>query len=126
MSNDELKKIIGENIRRLRHKRKLTQADLSELVDREASTIANIEAGNQLIGVELLTKFAAVFSVSVDTLLQAEGTSLHLTNIKSMLERQSEIALSHMEPIIRVLLSEYGDPISPERQEERPEPAQKG
>lgn len=126
MANHELKKRIGENIRRLRNERKLTQAGLAELVDREASTIANIEAGNQLIGVELLLKLSSVFSVNVDELLQKEGTTLHLSNIRSMLDNQSEIALSHIEPVIRVLLSEYGDPKPLGQQAEKPEPVQEG
>ena len=101
MANEELQIVIGDNVRRLRCKAGYTQAHLAEMVDRDASTITNIEGGKRLIGIELLSKLAAVFSVSVDTLLQPEGTAPHLVSINSMLNNQSDTALAHLESIIR-------------------------
>lgn len=43
MANEALKETIGTNVRRLRHSKGLTQAKLAEMVDRDASTITNIE-----------------------------------------------------------------------------------
>lgn len=105
--------MIGDNIRRLRRSAGLTQARLAEMVDRDASTITNIESGNRMIGIELLARLAALFAVSVDTLLLPEGTASHLVSINSMLNNQSDAALAHLEPIIRAWLSEYGDPKPP-------------
>lgn len=105
--------MIGDNVRRLRRKAGYTQAYLAELVDRDASTITNIEGGKRLIGIELLSKLAAVFSVSVDTLLQPEGKARRLDSISSMLHEQSDAALAHLEPIIRAWLFEYGEPKPP-------------
>lgn len=115
MANEGLKIIIGDNVRRLRCAAGLTQAHLAELVERDPSTITNIESGKRLIGVELLVKLAGVFSVSVDTLLHPEGTAPHYISIASMLNNQSNGALAHLEPIIRAWLSEYGDPKPPAR-----------
>ena len=42
MVNEELQKIIGQNVRR---NAGLSQAKLAEMVDREASAITNIERG---------------------------------------------------------------------------------
>ena len=70
MANEELKKVIGHNVRRFRLKAGFSQAQLAEMVDRDASAITNIEGGKRMVGVELLCSFAAIFSVSVDTLLQ--------------------------------------------------------
>lgn len=116
MANEELQRVIGHNIRRLRLKAGFSQAQLAELVDREASAITNIERGKRMIGVELLCTFAAIFSVSVDTLLLPEGQAPHLGDINSMLSGQSDTSLSHLQPIIRAWLFEYGDPKPPAKQ----------
>ena len=45
MVNEELQKIIGQNVRRLRRNAGFSQAKLAEMVDRESSAITNIERG---------------------------------------------------------------------------------
>ena len=113
MTKEQLSAVIGHNIRRLRRAEGFTQAELAEMVDRDASTVTNIEGGKRLIGVDLLYRLAEVFSVSVDTLLQPKEKSTPLASINSMLTGQSDAALAHLEPIIRTWLSEYGDPKPP-------------
>ena len=113
MANEELKKVIGHNVRRFRLKAGFSQAQLAEMVDRDASAITNIEGGKRMVGVELLCSFAAIFSVSVDTLLRPEGSASGLGSISSMLIGQSSESLAHLEPIIRAWLFEYGDPKPP-------------
>ena len=110
MANEELKKVVGHNVRRFRLKAGFSQAQLAEMVDRDASAI---EGGKRMVGVELLCTFAAIFSVSVDTLLQPEGSASSLGSINSMLNGQSAESLAHLEPIIRAWLFEYGDPKPP-------------
>lgn len=110
MSNEDLKSVIGNNVRRFRHERGLTQERLAELIDRDSSAVTHLERGDRMIGVELLVKLSDVFSVSADALLRpAETTSYH-SSISSILAGQSDEALSHLEPIIRAWLTQYGDP----------------
>ncbi len=118
MAKKELQEAIGHNIRRLRREAGLSQAELAEMVDRDASTITNIERGKRMIGVDLLCTLAAVFTVSVDTLLKPEGKASHLSSITSMLSNQSAASLSHLEPIIRAWLFEYGNPKPPAKKSE--------
>ena len=113
MVNEELQKIIGQNVGRLRRNAGLSQAKLAEMVDREASAITNIERGRRMIGVDLLCSFTAIFSVSADDILLPEGSASHLGSINSMLNNQSATSLAHLEPIIRAWLIEYGDPKPP-------------
>lgn len=110
MANEKLKRVIGDNVRRFRDKTTFSQADLAELVDRDSSSIAHIEQAGQLPSIELLLRLSEVFAVSTDALLKPEGSNLHLCSIISMLNSQSDEALSHLEPIIRAWLFEYGDP----------------
>lgn len=110
MANEKLKRVIGDNVRRFRDKTTFSQADLAELVGRDASSIAHIEQAGQLPSIELLLRLSEVFAVSTDALLKPEGSAHHLRSIISMLNSQSDEALSHLEPIIRAWLFEYGDP----------------
>ena len=50
MTKEQLSAVIGHNIRRLRRAEGFTQAELAEMVDRDASTVTNIEGGKRLIG----------------------------------------------------------------------------
>lgn len=126
MANEALKETIGTNVRRFRHSKGLSQAKLAEMVDRDASTITNIEGGKRLIGVDLLFRLSAIFSVSVDTLLLPEGKASPLNSINSMLNDQSDEALAHLEPIIRAWLFEYGDPEPSEKKRNRLEKEREG
>ena len=104
MANEKLKRVIGDNVRRFRDKTTFSQADLAELVDRDSSSIAHIEQAGQLPSIELLLRLSEVFAVSTDALLKPEGSNLHLCSIISMLNSQSDEALSHLEPMFRFLL----------------------
>lgn len=57
-----------------------------------------------------MLRLSEIFAVSTDALLKPECSALHLHSITSMLNSQSDEALSHLEPIIRAWLFEYGDP----------------
>lgn len=42
MANEKLKRVIGDNVRRFRDQTTFSQADLAELVGRDASSIAHM------------------------------------------------------------------------------------
>lgn len=113
MDESTLKMIIGENVRRFRKKQGLTQDRLAELVGREPTSISHIERMERIMGVELLVRLAEVFSTSTDSLVKPASSISHLETITNMLIGQSDEALSHLEPIIRAWLSQYGDSQSP-------------
>jgi len=60
---------LGRKIRQLRIVRNLTQKQLADLVGLDESMISKIENGYTIGSVHTLTKFAAVFSVSVTELI---------------------------------------------------------
>lgn len=43
---DDIRKLLGHRIKELRHKRKLSQEQLAELVNLDRRSISNIECGN--------------------------------------------------------------------------------
>ena len=61
--------MIGENLRKLRKKNKLTMKDLGKKLNLAESTISGYENGNRKPDYDTLNKFADFFEVSTDYLL---------------------------------------------------------
>jgi transcriptional regulator with XRE-family HTH domain len=63
MTEKELRDIFGGNIKRYRHDRKLSQADLAEKLDISVNFLCNIENGNRWISPKTLVKFASALNI---------------------------------------------------------------
>ncbi len=60
---------FGEVLKKLRKNEKLTQEEISGLLDVDRSNVANYEAGKRLPPIESLIKIASHFKVSLDYLI---------------------------------------------------------
>ena len=60
---------VGQRIRRLRRRKKLSQATLAEKVDVSATYISHLENGMKFMSVETLIALANALGVSTDTIL---------------------------------------------------------
>jgi transcriptional regulator with XRE-family HTH domain len=63
MNDKELRGIFSANIKRHRHSRSLSQADLAEKLDISVNFLCNIENGNRWISPQTLVKFASALNV---------------------------------------------------------------
>ncbi len=72
LNNDELIKLIGKNLRKLREGEGLTQSQLGDMVNMEDSAIRRIEAGRTNPTIKTLCKFCNVFNVSFHELIKQE------------------------------------------------------
>lgn len=71
MSNDKNFANIGENIKRIRQERGISQDRLSKLADLSLNTIVNVESGvSANPTIETLSKLANALEVKVDDLLR--------------------------------------------------------
>lgn len=61
---------IGVNVRRYRHERGLTQAELAEAAEAADATISRVERGRLTPSVELARRLAEALDVTVDVLLR--------------------------------------------------------
>ena len=64
---------IGENIRRLRLERKMTQEQLAEILNVTNAAVSKWERGDSLPDITMLIPIAVYFGVSVDSLMGYEG-----------------------------------------------------
>jgi len=63
MTDKEIRCILSNNIKRYRHNRNLSQADLAEKLDISVNFLCNIENGNRWISPQTLVKFASIMNI---------------------------------------------------------------
>ena len=71
ISDDQAKKNIAANIRRLLAARGWTQTDLSEAAHENKMTISNVCTGKHVPGAGLLARIAEALDVSIDRLVDS-------------------------------------------------------
>lgn len=114
MEKRELMHISGDNVRRYRMERGITQETLAELVDCNTSTITRIEGGTRLMSLPMLLSISKALHVSADTLLQRERDNCHFANIITMIANQTPASLAHLENVLRCCIMEYGESMNPD------------
>lgn len=106
---DELMQLMGNNVRKYRMERKMTQRQLADLVNYDNSAITRIEGGARSMSVATLRAMAQALHVSCDALVFGDCPDVHINNIISMLQGQSQESLEHIERVVELLLREYGE-----------------
>ena len=66
-------KVIGENVRRMRIERKLTQEQLAHDADIDVTYLRGIEAGRRNPSVNVLVRLASVLACDPSNLLHSHG-----------------------------------------------------
>ena len=111
MEDDELKQalmsLIGNNVRRCRMERGLTQQELADMANVDTSTIGRIEGGSRMMSILKLHAVAQALSVSYDSLLQGDGVDARIRNITAQLSDQTPEDLAYIERIIDSVV-QYG------------------
>ena len=73
MSADDMKKIVGKNIKSVRKSKKMTQGQLASMIGRTASSIRKYEMGLNDIPNEIIIKIADALEVAPGELLGVEN-----------------------------------------------------
>lgn len=63
---------FNENLKFLRTKNKLTQAELGKILNLSRSTISNYEAGKMQPSIETIIEISKYFKITIDSLLKDE------------------------------------------------------
>lgn len=86
---NELKALIGSNIKREREKAGLTQEALSEMIALEAKTLSAVERGNVGISMSSLLRICDVLKISPSVILYQSGSRNDVRGLTDQLERLS-------------------------------------
>ena len=85
--------IIGSRIKAARRKRKLSQAELAELLNISSVHMSKIELGKTNFGVDILMKITEVLQVSADELLRTDvpaANAVYAEEIAGILEGSTQ------------------------------------
>ncbi|WMJ75313.1 helix-turn-helix transcriptional regulator [Cytophagaceae bacterium ABcell3] len=64
---------IGENIKRIREEKGLTQLQIAELINMHRSNYSKVESGQRDISVDALNKVAKYFGMTIDQIVNFDG-----------------------------------------------------
>lgn len=106
---NQICKILGENIKRLRKARNLKQDELAELIGLEIKSLSLIETGKGFVSAKTLDKLASVLNVSASELFEAHNakdTSVLYSSIVKNLDliRNSYSKLQTVDIVIKSLI----------------------
>lgn len=85
--------MLGDNIKLYREKNKMTQTELSEVLNVKPTTISKYESGALEPNIESLKKMAELFNISIDTLVGEEVFDISKINILEILREQKNMKL---------------------------------
>lgn len=102
----DLKAVVGQNLRRLRVRANLNQAELADRVDRSVNMIGKIERGEMAPSFETIERLCSVLRVAPAELFLTDGTSLadlegRLSSFFLIASRLSDTELKRAERILR-------------------------
>ena len=109
MEHNELTAVIGQNVRKYRNNKGITQAQLAEHAGVGTTFISKVERGQKMMKVQTLYLIAQKLEVSCDTLLTPEGDGLNETevqNIVALLSGRPQNLVQSVERIVRTLVKE--------------------
>lgn len=67
--SETVSKKLGENMRRIREEKKMSQGDICRILDFDRSHVSNIENGKQNPTLDTIEKIAKALNVSIKELL---------------------------------------------------------
>jgi transcriptional regulator with XRE-family HTH domain len=104
MQEQELKENLGKNIKFLRFRRQLSQANLAEKVQISITSLSDIERGNNFPQAKTLCNLAKALDVEVWSLFKGEGTS---DDQNLVIEHFSEDFSKHINIAIETVRKQY-------------------
>lgn len=100
---EDIKHLLGQNIKRLRVKKGLSQQKLAELVNIDQRNMSNIECGNSF-PTKTLMKLANILEVSLPELFDFDHLKLSKDNIKQeIVEKLDNLSLKELQIIYRLI-----------------------
>ena len=66
----QISKTLGQNIKRIRLKKRMSQGDICRAIEMDRSYMSAIESGKKNVTIAVLEKLANALNVSVDELLK--------------------------------------------------------
>lgn len=108
-NHTSIRKRLGENIRKCRTERKMTQLELADAAGFGEEHCKQVEYGNKALSIYNLCAVAEVLNVSVDYLLFGSTKESVSNNISRLLESLSVQQMESVEKMILLLVETWND-----------------
>ena len=102
MTKEELLILVGNNIKRYRNERNMTQDELAEKAQISTSFCANIERGQKGMSLLVLRDIADALQVTTDALLYEKSSEKYVSSLSSFLSNKSESYIMKIEGVARL------------------------
>jgi transcriptional regulator with XRE-family HTH domain len=104
MSGQDLKAVLGKNIKFLRFRRQFSQADLAEKADISITFLSNIERGIKFPKADTLSRLAGGLDVEVYELFRPEPVP---TESRDLVDRLSEDVTRNLNQTLEAVFRQY-------------------
>ena len=101
-------KVMGENIKYIRRSSKLTQEELSEMIDVSTVFISQIENGARKPSLETVYKLSIALNTTMDDLVKSHDITLfekHTPQIDSLLNGRTKEEINLIASVVRLILN---------------------
>lgn len=102
MTKNNLKTIVGNNLKSYRTMRHMTQEELAEKAGVSVSFCANVEGGKKGVSMFVLMDFAEALDITVNQLLYDHTADQRINNIMVLLRNQPEQFLNWLEKALGI------------------------
>lgn len=106
MQKEELQRIIGQNLLRIRTEKKMTREQLAEKAGLSTTFYANLESGNKMMSVASLRKMADALGTTTDSLLYNDHPCAAADRVAAILRNHSEETALFVEKLVQLCLDE--------------------
>jgi len=107
MTKNDIMSITGQNLRRYRLERRLTQEAIAFKANISVSFYAALESGRKSMSMLVLLQLADALEVSTDYLIRTPNTEYQVKNINKLLSNQPEKFINSIEKMIKLCIEEF-------------------
>ena len=100
---DSSLKEVGLRIKEVRKKRRISQADLAEIINVSISHMSDIETGRTNFGVDIFMRITEALQVSADVLLRTDVPEVDVLYAAEFQELMEDCSSSEKEAMLRTL-----------------------
>lgn len=99
--------LLGEKIKKIRRRKKLSQSTLAELVSVSSPYISRIECGKNRISLELLVKVCAALETNVSEILTENNFDEYSYLTKESTDLEKKLIIAIYDAITEIIRKEY-------------------
>lgn len=115
---DYNRKILADNLKTLRMKKKLSQSQFAEIFHVSQQTVGAWETGRSIPGSDTLNSLADYFQVSTDNLLGRKQTNVTDSDLEDMLDNAHSYDGKPMDSHDRALIKQYLEALFSQREKQ--------